>query len=218
MEAPVLFDLDGTLVDSRADLAAAVNRVRHELDLPPFSLAEVVARVGEGARNLLRRSLPARIEGEAFEAAFSRFAVTYREHCLDLTLPYPGLVELLARLAAERPLAVLTNKPEATSRKILEGLGLAPYFQAVVGGDTLATRKPDPAGARHLAQELSAPVESLTLVGDSRIDARTAAAAPCRFVFASWGFASAAERAELAAAAWARDAAELAALLAQPAS
>jgi phosphoglycolate phosphatase len=210
----VLFDLDGTRIDSRADLATAVNLVRAELSLPAFALAEVVARVGEGARNLVRRALPESIDGEAFEAAFASFGRHYRRVCLDETRPYPGIPELLARLAPvrpgpRRPLAVLTNKPEAVSRHILAGLGLAGFFREVVGGDTLPTRKPDPAGVVHLARLLAVPPAELLLVGDSAIDARTAAAAGCRFVFVEWGLASAAERDELRGEVRAGDAAGL---------
>ncbi len=209
----LVFDLDGTLVDSRRDLATAVNATRIGLGLPELSLSEVVAKVGAGARNLVRRALPAEIEGRRFEDAFDAFLTHYAAVCLDTTRLYPGLEELLPRLARRAPLAVLTNKPEATSRRILEGLGVAALFDPIVGGDTLPVRKPDPAGIFHLVQRFGLAPASLLLVGDSAIDAATATAAGCRFVLMEWGFATDAERAELAADARARDAAELEAAL-----
>ena len=209
MGPALVFDLDGTLVDSRRDLATAVNATRADLGLDPLSLAEVVSKVGEGARNLVRRSLPAEIEGPAFEAAFRAFGGHYAAVCLDTTLPYPGIGELLSRLAGRTPLAVLTNKPEATSRAILEGLGLASLFAEIVGGDTLPARKPDPVGIVHLGERFGRAPASLVLVGDSAIDEATARAAGCRFVLVEWGFASPEERVRLAADARAADAGEL---------
>src|SRR6185503_3457436 len=113
--AGVVFDLDGTLVDSRLDLAAAVNATRERLALPALSVDAVAAMVGEGARALLRRSLPETIGGDAFEAALALFLDLYFDRCLDETRAYPGIPELLAELAPRYPLAVLTNKPERHS-------------------------------------------------------------------------------------------------------
>ncbi len=209
----MVFDLDGTLVDSRRDLATAVNATRAGLGLAPLSLAEVVAKVGEGARNLVRRSVPAEIEGPAFEDAFRAFGGHYAAVCLDTTIPYPGLEALLPRLARRAPLAVLTNKPERTSRTILAGLGLAHLFPAIVGGDTLPARKPNPVGIFRLGERFGLAPASLVLVGDSAIDEATARAAGCRFVLVKWGFATPEERARLTADARAADAAELEAAL-----
>lgn len=215
-ESPVVFDLDGTLIDSRADLAAAVDRLRAELELPPLSRAEVVAQVGRGARDLVRRCLPQDVDGAPFEAAFLRFRNLYDEACLVETRLYPGLARLLENLAKDRPLAILTNKPEGTSRKILVGLGVAELFREIVGGDTLAARKPDPVGLHHLAARLAWPIRELTLVGDSAIDQATAHAAGARFVFVEWGFAAAPERALFMAAARAATTVALATVLAEP--
>ncbi|HEX4952575.1 MAG TPA: HAD-IA family hydrolase [Thermoanaerobaculia bacterium] len=195
----VVFDLDGTLVDSREDLAAAVNRLRRDLALPELPLAEVVAKVGGGARELVRRSLPATTGDEALSAALSRFLVHYDQVCLDVTRPYPGITDLLGELAPRLPLAVLTNKPEALSRKILAGLGLAPAFQAIVGGDTLPVKKPDPQGLLWLAEHLGCPPTSLVLVGDSPIDFHTAQAAGARAILVEWGFTAPDTLAELPA-------------------
>ncbi len=209
----IVFDLDGTLIDSRRDLATAVNRLRRELGMAPLALDEVTGMVGEGARLLVSRALGPDFPVNRFEAAFSAYRGFYRDVCLDETVSYPGISELLANLAPRYPLAVLTNKGEAISRHILEGLGLASHFRAVVGGDTLPTRKPDPAGLIHLAGLFGVPVESLLLVGDSRFDAETATAAGCRFAFCEWGFASEEERKILAADLRPENAWELAAAL-----
>ncbi len=210
----VVFDLDGTLVDSREDLATAVNRLRRDLDLPTLPLPEVVAKVGGGARELVRRSLPPATTDEVLSAALARFLVHYDQVCLDVTRPYPGIEALLAGLAPRLPLAVLTNKPEALSLKVLKGLGLAPAFQAVVGGDTLTVKKPDPQGLLWLAELLGCPPASLVLVGDSPIDFATAQAAGSRAILVEWGFTAPERLAELPAPK-ARNVGELVALVAK---
>jgi phosphoglycolate phosphatase len=187
--AGIVFDLDGTLVDSRHDLAAAVNATRERLGLAPLAVAEVVTMVGEGARLLLRRALPMQVDGGAFEDALTLFLDLYLERCLDSTRPYPGIGETLAGLAgAGYPLALLTNKPERHSRKLLTGLGLAGRFSPLIGGDTLPARKPDPAGLRAVAAAWRVPVEELLLVGDSAVDVATSAAAGARTALVGWGY------------------------------
>ena len=208
----IRFDLDGTLVDSRHDLAEAVNRARADLGLPPLEVAAVLGMVGEGARNLVRRALGGEPAPELLERAFERFLVHYDAVCLDRTRPYPGIDELLTTLAATpgRPwLAVLTNKPERFTRKLVAHFGWSSIFDELVGGDSLPTRKPDPAGLRRIADHAGAAVAETMLIGDSRIDAATAAAAGARFLFVSWGFASEADRDELAAGPSIRNPAEL---------
>ena len=189
--AGVVFDLDGTLVDSRLDLAAAVNATRERLGLPALRVDAIAAMVGEGARTLLRCALPESIDGAPFEDALALFLDLYFDRCLDATRAYPGIPELLAALSPRFPLAVLTNKPERHSRRILEGLELTPRFAVVVGGDTLPVRKPDPAGLRHLARAWSTTADRLLLVGDSGIDAATAQAAGAALALVAWGFGGA---------------------------
>ncbi len=209
----IVFDLDGTLIDSRRDLATAVNRLRADLGMAPLAVDEVVGMVGEGAKLLVSRALGPDFPPERFEAAFSSYRSFYRDVCLDATVPYDGVPELLAEIAPRYPLAVLTNKGESISRVILEGLGLAQYFLAVIGGDSLPARKPDPGGLIHIAGLFGVPVEDLLLVGDSRFDAETAHAAGCRFALVEWGFATPEEQESITADLRVRTAGQLAAAL-----
>ncbi|HXU32635.1 MAG TPA: HAD-IA family hydrolase [Thermoanaerobaculia bacterium] len=209
----IVFDLDGTLIDSRRDLATAVNRLRGELGMAPLAMEGVIGMVGEGARTLISRALGPDFPADRLEAAFSSYRSFYRDVCLDATVAYPGIPELLADLAPRFPLAVLTNKGEQISRTILEGLGLAHYFRAVIGGDTLPARKPDPEGLIHIADLFGVPVESLLLIGDSRFDAETAQAAGCRFSLVKWGFATPKEQESMTANLKVRTAEELASAL-----
>jgi phosphoglycolate phosphatase len=181
--------------------------------MAPLAIDVVVGMVGEGARTLVSRALGPDFPPDRFEAAFSSYRSFYRDVCLDATVPYKGIPELLAELSPRYPLAVLTNKGEQLSRVILEGLGLARYFRAVVGGDSLPARKPDPGGLVHLADLFGVPVESVLLVGDSRFDAETAQAAGCRFALVEWGFATPEEQEEMAEDLKVRTAGALAAAL-----
>jgi phosphoglycolate phosphatase len=191
----VVFDLDGTLIDSRADLAAAVNHVRACLGLPSIVPETVYAYVGDGARALVERALgPA--DADRVPAALALFMDYYAAHLLDATRPYPGVAETLERLAARGiALSVLTNKPVGMSRAILEGLGLLPRFVEVIGGDSLPTRKPDPAGLELLRGLTATPRARVLLVGDSPVDVQTAAAGGVAFCGVAWGLQPAALRA-----------------------
>ena len=185
--AALVFDLDGTLVDSRRDITTGLNRLRSELGLPPLALEQVVTMVGEGAKVLVRRAL-ADWPGEPTKEILDRYLSYYAEVCLDTTVPYPGIEEMLAELSGRYPMAVLSNKGERLSVEILEGLDLAWRFKEILGGDSLPTRKPNPAGLNALADRLDLPVERLMLVGDSRIDGETARNAGCAFALVEWGF------------------------------
>ncbi len=186
--AALVFDLDGTLIDSRRDITTAINRMREELGLPPIPLEEVVTMVGEGARLLVERALGAGFPPDQVDRALARYLEHYADVCLDETRAYPGIEEMLEWLAGRYPLALLSNKGEALSRKILDGLGLSRFFGEVLGGDSLPTRKPDPAGLRVLAERLGVPLGRLLLVGDTWIDAETAHNAGCAFILVEWGF------------------------------
>lgn len=186
--AALVFDLDGTLIDSRRDITTAINRTRAELGLPPLALEGVIPMVGEGARLLVERAMGDAVPEEQLDAVLARYLEHYRDVCLETTRPYPGVPEMLAALGGGYPLALLSNKGEALSRRILDGLGLAGHFREILGGDSLPSRKPDPAGLRVLAERLGVPLRDLMLVGDTWIDAETAEAAGCPFALVEWGF------------------------------
>ncbi len=184
----LVFDLDGTLVDSSRDLAAATNAALQRLapGAPTIPLEAVVSFVGEGARLLVERSLRrARLELSPDEV-LPVFLDCYAERLLDTTRLYPGIPEALDEL---RPatLAVLTNKSGTFSRTILEGLGVAPRFARIWGAGDVATRKPDPSGLLRLLAELAAPPDEAWMIGDSPTDVKTARAAGVRIVGVAWG-------------------------------
>ncbi|HVR97017.1 MAG TPA: HAD-IA family hydrolase [Thermoanaerobaculia bacterium] len=214
--AALVFDLDGTLIDSRRDIATAVNRMRADLGLPSLTLEQVVSLVGEGARLLVRRALGGDVPEDEVDRALAIYLEHYRRVCLDTTQPYPGVDAMLRALARSYPLAVLSNKGESLSRIILDGLGLTPLFREVLGGDSLPTRKPDPAGLGLLAERLDVPVEELVLIGDSWVDAETARSAGCGFVLVEWGFPRQPFPAGLEVDVRTSDAGELTALLGNP--
>jgi phosphoglycolate phosphatase len=183
----VVFDLDGTLVDSREDLAAAANATLHASGLAPLEVDAVAAMVGEGVRTLLDRAFAARGAVPPPEAV-ERFLEVYDRRLIERTRPYAGVRETLAALEGRVAMAVLTNKPTAPARQILEGLGLAPVFAAVVGGDGPFPRKPAPDGLLGLARQAAVPPAAVLMVGDSWIDAETALNAGTRFCLARYGF------------------------------
>jgi len=185
----VVFDLDGTLVDSRRDLAESANTVLAECGCGPLAEASVGRLVGDGAATLVARAFAA-AGCPPPPNALERFLAVYDERLLKWTAPYPGAHETLAELGARLMLAVLTNKPLQATRRILAGLDLARYFPeaCVVGGDGPFPRKPDPAGLQHLAAVAGVPPGDVLLVGDSIIDWRTARAAGARACVARYGF------------------------------
>lgn len=199
-----VFDLDGTLVDSREDLFHAVAHALASLGLPPRTLEEVTGFVGEGARQLLARSIAP--SDHLLEPALAAWRVHYGAHLLDHTRLYPGIAAALA--SARCSLAVHTNKPGDMARRILEGLGVLSRFAAVVGGDE-APRKPDPTGTLEIMARLGAAPAETVFIGDSRIDCENASAAGIRFVAVTWGFLPATALPSAGAAAMARTAADL---------
>jgi len=185
----IVFDLDGTLVDSRRDLSDAANALLESCGAAPLSEEQIGRMVGDGAATLVARVFEAGgLERPA--DALERFLALYDQRLLDHTRPYPGMVAVLEVLGLRATLAVLTNKPLASTRRILAGLDLARHFaeDAVVGGDGPFPRKPDPAGLRHLIARAKVPAESALLVGDSIIDWRTARAALTPMCVARYGF------------------------------
>lgn len=182
-----IFDLDGTLVDSRSDLARCVNRARADLGLAALPEEEIYGYIGEGVARLMERALPPERRSRLDEAT-ARFREHYARHLLDTTRVYDGVPDLLEALASRGAwLAVATNKPEVFSRAILEGLGIAHRFSLVVGGDTLPERKPSALPVRHILAAARAPVDRTLLVGDSAVDVETARNAGVAVCAVSWG-------------------------------
>ena len=185
--AAIVFDLDGTLVDSAPDLQAAVNRMLAECGQPPLPRDKIVSFIGNGIPNLVRlvmqeRALPANEE----EHLKDRMLAHYTAHPVDLTRPYPGVVDTLSQLrAAGHALGVCTNKARAPAMQILEALDLAQFFDVVIGGDSLPVKKPDPAPLHAAFEALG---QAGPYVGDSEIDAETAAAAGCDFALYTRGY------------------------------
>jgi phosphoglycolate phosphatase len=185
----LVFDLDGTLVDSLADIASAANTTLRRIapGVAPLTREEVRAFVGEGARQLVERCLAARGLPHSPDDVLPLYLETYRAGLLVETRLYPGVREALEELGG-RTLAVLTNKPGDLSRAILEGLGVAGFFARIWGGGDVVAKKPDPAGLLALIAELQARPNEAVLVGDSPVDVRTARAAGVTSVGATYGF------------------------------
>jgi phosphoglycolate phosphatase len=185
----VLFDLDGTLVDTLPDIAAAVGAALATIGAPPPPLDVVKGMVGDGARMLVRRALGALDRPEKEDEVFQSFLASYRDNvCVDSRL-YPGAAETLAGLRAQGVArAVLTNKPGDLARRLLETLGVAGSLDAIVGDGDGFPRKPDPAAALSIAARLGASVAGLVVVGDGLPDMRLARALGATAVAATWGY------------------------------
>jgi phosphoglycolate phosphatase len=186
----VIFDLDGTLVDSATDLATAASTLAVELGGRPLSRVEVVGMVGDGAALLVQRALDAAGLDPGTPGALDRFLALYDERLLDTTRLYPGLRRALRTLDPLLALAVLTNKPRRPTERLLEALQLRAPFVEVVAGDGPLPRKPNPAGLLSLRRH--AVGGPMVLVGDSPVDAETARRGAVPFVLAGYGFGVAA--------------------------
>jgi phosphoglycolate phosphatase len=184
----LVFDLDGTLIDSRRDLADAANALIVEHGGEPLQVEAIANMVGEGAPLLVRRALTAAGLRRDVQGALRRFLELYDERLLAHTRLYDGTREALDALATGATLAILTNKPQHPTERILEGLGIASLFAWVIGGDTPHGRKPDPGGLTHLMSLAHAATGETVMVGDSAVDLRTARAAGTRVCLVSYGF------------------------------
>jgi phosphoglycolate phosphatase len=193
----VVFDLDGTLIDSRRDLADAANALIVERGGTPLPVESIASMVGEGAALLVRRALKAGGTDLQIERDLPRFLELYDERLLAHTRPYDGTREMLEALLTRATLAILTNKPQRPTETILNGLGIASFFTHVVGGDSTHGRKPDPAGLNHLISITRATPNETLMVGDSAIDLRTARAARTRVCLVRYGFGFATAEREL---------------------
>lgn len=183
----IAFDLDGTLVDSRRDLADSANELINELGGSPLPEDAIGRMVGEGAAVLVRRALIAAGVTDA-RAALTRFLEIYDTRLLRHTRVYTGMDDLVRFARTLGRVAVLTNKPLAPSEEVLKGLGLRGHFDFVIGGDGPFPRKPDPSSLEALIQQAGASAETAMLVGDSAIDHETAVRAGVRCCMVSFGF------------------------------
>lgn len=196
----IVFDLDGTLIDSARDLCNSVNAALEHMGRPHLPHETIASFVGNGAPMLVRRSLavengvsPDEIHDEELATAYSFFLSHYREHKLDFTYAYDGVLDSLAAVGrmpdgSQRFLAVLTNKPVRPARAICEGLGMGPSFFRIYGGDSFPLKKPDPMGLRTIMKEAGVRPEETLMIGDSKVDVQTAHNAGawtlgCRFGF-----------------------------------
>ncbi len=182
----LVFDLDGTLIDSAQDLCNSVNATLTHFGQDALPDETIAGFIGNGALMLVRRALTGEgkipISEASLAAAYNYFLDYYREHKLDYTYAYEGVLEALAALrtvhespsAPPRAMAILTNKPVRPARAICEALGLAPYFLNIYGGNSFATKKPDPEGLFALMQEAGARPEETVMIGDSQVDVETA--------------------------------------------
>jgi phosphoglycolate phosphatase len=188
--AAVIFDLDGTLVDSAPDLAVAANALLAEHGRPPLATGEIAAMVGDGVAKLVERALAARqASAVPLAAAVARFMAFYERHPATLTRAYPGVPEGLRRLCAVGlRLGLCTNKPERATRLIFDQLEFAEFFSTVVTGDSLRARKPDPAPIRLALTKLEIEPEEVVMVGDHVNDVLAADAAGVRAIFARYGY------------------------------
>jgi phosphoglycolate phosphatase len=191
----VIFDLDGTLIDSRLDLVHSVNAALRHIGRRELPEDVIASYVGDGAPVLIQRALGGDVVDEAtVRKGLEFFLSYYREHKLDHTTVYAGIVEALAAIqnasnGAARAMAVLSNKPVMPSRAIVEALGLGSFFTQIYGGNSFATKKPDPEGARKLLEECGVDPEQSVIVGDSHTDVETGRNAGLWTVGVTYGFA-----------------------------
>src|SRR5260370_23126946 len=169
----LIFDLDGTLIDSKRDLIFSVNAMLEGMGREQLREDAISSCIGHGATQLVGRALGNGATEAERERALKFFLAYYEDHKMDSTCAYPGVPEVLAHLAVF-PMAILTNKPLRISVRILEGLSLAKYFRAVYGGNSFETKKPDPLGALTILRDLGAAPAEAMLIGDSEVDVQTA--------------------------------------------
>jgi phosphoglycolate phosphatase len=185
----IIFDLDGTLVDSRLDLANAVNATLTHMGMTPLANERVYTYVGNGAPMLVRRALGDQATEAQVQEGLEFFLEYYRDHDLDHTVLYPGVRESLDRLRdAGKKLAVLTNKPVRMSKHIVEGLGVADHFFRVYGGNSFDFKKPHPIGVQTLMAEAAVGPDRTLMVGDSAVDVNTARNAGIACCGVTYGF------------------------------
>ena len=189
MRPVLIFDLDGTLVDSKKDLTTSVNYIRKQFDLPVLTGEEIAGFIGNGALMLIRRALGPKATEPNVQAALQMFLSYYRAHMLDSTVLYPGVLETLNRLVHCK-LAVLTNKPVHFSCAMLDGLGIYKHFAAVYGGNSFDHKKPDPVGIYQILSDTKGHRERTWMIGDSAVDVLTGRNAGVRTCGVTYGYAT----------------------------
>lgn len=191
MPSTLVFDLDGTLIHSALDLHRALSQLHVEEKLPPLTLEQVTSMVGDGAPMLVTRAFEraGRPAGDALPRLLARFLDLYETGIAELTLPYPGVPETLARLRDDgHRMAVCTNKPDIPTRAVLDALGLAPFFDVIVGGDSAPAKKPD---ARHLLavlDRMAAGRDDAIMIGDGTNDLLVAEAVGIPSILVRYGY------------------------------
>jgi phosphoglycolate phosphatase len=183
----LIFDLDGTLIDSKLDLIHSVNAMLRDVKRPQLAAETISGYIGHGAPQLVARALGGAATEEELKHALQFFLGYYEEHKMDNTCAYAGVPETLAQLS-HVPMAVLTNKPARISVRILNSLGLAKYFRAIYGGNSFESKKPDPFGANKILQEFGMSARDTLLVGDSEVDVQTARNAGTQAAAVNYGF------------------------------
>ncbi len=189
----LIFDLDGTLVESRLDLTNSVNALLRHFQRPELPCEVIATYIGDGAPMLVRRALGDPDDEQYVQDALEYFLAYYREHKLDTTYVYKGIPEALQALrhgnGRERQMVVLSNKPVNPSRAILQALGLKDFFTHVYGGNSFPTKKPDPLGTQMLLEETATRPEEALIIGDSGIDVLTGRNAGVWTCGVTYGFA-----------------------------
>jgi phosphoglycolate phosphatase len=189
----LIFDLDGTLIDSRLDLIHSVNAMLRHFELAELPGDVVASYVGDGAPMLVRRALGDPSDERFFREGLEYFLSYYREHKLDYTVEYLGIRNALSRICGSngsgRQMAVLSNKPVLPARAIVKALGLNDFFVSVYGGNSFSTKKPDPLGVNTLLEETGHSVEGSIIIGDSSIDIETGQSAGIWTCGVTYGFA-----------------------------
>jgi phosphoglycolate phosphatase len=183
----IIFDLDGTLIDSKQDLIHSVNAMLREMQRAELAPETISGYIGHGAPQLIGRALGEAASEDDRKHGLEFFLRYYEEHKMDTTYAYPGVAETLAKLA-HLPMAVLTNKPVRISVRILGELGLKKYFRAIYGGNSFEKKKPDPMGANTVLREFGVVPEETLMVGDSEVDVQTARNAGMPAVSVTYGF------------------------------
>jgi phosphoglycolate phosphatase len=190
----LVFDLDGTLIDSRLDLIHSINATLRHFELPELPGELIATYVGDGAPALVRRALGGSSDETLFQRALEYFLGYYRIHKLDHTTVYAGIPETLTRLAApsngvQRLMTVLSNKPVNPSRDIVQALGLGDFFVRIYGGNSFTTKKPDPLGVQTILEETGVPASESVMIGDSSVDVLTGRNAGLWTCGVAYGFA-----------------------------